>query len=47
MISIFIKIYNYIKKTFLEKSKLIHPEKEKIRNKILKELEEYKTSMKM
>lgn len=31
----------------LEKSKLIHPEKEKIRNRILKELEEYKTSMKM
>ena len=31
----------------IEKSKLIHPEKEKIRNRILKELEEYKTSMKM
>ncbi len=36
-----------LKNNFLEKSKLIHPEKEKIRNRILKELEEYKTSMKM
>jgi vacuolar-type H+-ATPase subunit E/Vma4 len=36
-----------LKDADLEKSKLIHPEKEKIRNRMVKELEEYTTSMKM
>ena len=36
-----------LKDADLEKSKLIHPEKEKIRNRMVKELDEYTTSMKM
>jgi V-type H+-transporting ATPase subunit E len=36
-----------LKDADLEKSKLIHPEKEKIRNKMVKELEEYTTNMKI
>ncbi len=36
-----------LKDADLEKSKLIHPEKEKIRNRMVKELEEYTTNMKM
>ena len=31
----------------LEKTKFIHPEKEKISKRIIKELDDYKTSMKM
>jgi hypothetical protein len=37
-------VFKKIKK---EKARMIYPEKEKIRNKIFKELEEYKVSQKM
>jgi hypothetical protein len=36
-----------IKDADLEKTKMIHPEKEKIKAKIVKELDEYKVKLKM
>jgi hypothetical protein len=36
-----------IKEADLEKTKMIHPEKEKIKSKIVKELDEYKVKLKM
>jgi hypothetical protein len=41
------KIYVTICNIYLEKALLINPEKEKIAKRIDKELDEYKTSMKM
>jgi len=39
--------YNFPILIFLEKSKIIHPEKVNIKNKMVKEQDEFKTRMKM